>query len=169
MAVQRIGGGVGGIRWLLRCPYLQTGIPVWARVQGVPDGLMRKRELAEKVARKVGDPITVIVNERKLNTTTYLRARVWIQLNKPLVRVVPITLKERRTLLVQYEKIPSFCFHCGIMGHEVTECGDGVHEHSSCEWGDWLRVPFLGALGSRDDNRGRCGRGGGRGRGRGRN
>jgi len=24
--------------------------------------------------------------------------------------------------LVQYEKLPGFSFHCGKMGHEVTEC-----------------------------------------------
>jgi hypothetical protein len=148
--------------------YKLDKILVWTRIQGVPDGLMKKKELAEKVASKVGVPITVIVNEGKLNSTTYLRARVWLQLNKPLVRVVPITLKERRTFLVQYEKIPMFCFHCGFMGHEVTECGDGVHEKNKCEWGDWLRVSFLVALGGRDDNKCGRGRGGGRGRGRGR-
>jgi hypothetical protein len=81
---------------------------------------------------------------------------------------VPITLKERRTFFVQYEKIPMFCFHCGFVGHEVIECGDGVHEKNKCKWGDWLRVSFLAALGGRDDNRRGRGRGGGRGRGRGR-
>ena len=47
--------------------YRLDKIPVWTRVQGVPDGLMKKRELAEKVARKVGDPIHVIVNEGRIN------------------------------------------------------------------------------------------------------
>ena len=28
-------------------------IPVWTRIERVPDGLMRKKELAEKVAREV--------------------------------------------------------------------------------------------------------------------
>ena len=47
-------------------------IPVWARIQGVPEGLMKKRELAEIVASKVGEPITVIVNEGIINSTPYL-------------------------------------------------------------------------------------------------
>lgn len=71
--------------------------------------------------------------------------------------------------MVQYEKIPTFCFFCGMIGHEVTECGDGVHEQNRCEWGDWHRVPFFAALGGREENSHRRGRGGGRGRGRGRN
>ena len=147
--------------------YKLDKIPVWARIQGVLDGRMKKKELAEKVASKVGVLITVIVNEGQLNSTMYLRARVWIHLNKPLIRVVPITLKERRTFLVQYEKISMFCFHCGLMGHEVTECGDGIHEINKCQWGGWLRVFFLLILGGREDTRRGRGRGGGRRGGRG--
>ena len=41
---------------------------------------MKNKELAEKVAKKVGDPIMVIVNEGKINPTPYLRARVWLDL-----------------------------------------------------------------------------------------
>ena len=52
---------------------------------------MKKRELAEKVAKKVGDPITVVANEGKINSTLYLRTRVWLDLKKPLVHMVPIT------------------------------------------------------------------------------
>jgi len=89
---------------------------------------------------KVGDIITVVVNEGKINSTPYLRAKVWLDLDKPLVRVVLITIKERMKYLVQYEKLPSFCFFCGCMGHEVTECRDGVHSKARCQWGDWL--PF---------------------------
>ena len=36
---------------------------------------MKKRELVDKVAKKVGDPITLVVNESRINPTSYLRAR----------------------------------------------------------------------------------------------
>ena len=140
--------------------YKLDKILVWTRIQGVPEGLMKKRELVEKVAKKVGDLITVVVNEGKINLTPYLWARVWLELSKPLVR--PITLKERMIYLVKYEKLSGFCFHYGMMGHEVTECGDGVHSRDKCEWGDWLRVPFALVVSRRDEMRG--GRGHGRGR-----
>lgn len=152
--------------------YKLDHIPVWVRIQGIPDGVMKRKDMAEKVASKVGDPpITVMVNEGKINPTTYLRARVFHSMEKPLVRVVQITFKERNNYLVQYEKLPLFCFHCGHLDHELTECGDGVHEKASCGWGEWLVVNQGGSSGGRETGRqgmrdGR-GRGGARGRGRG--
>jgi hypothetical protein len=80
--------------------------------------------------------------------------------------VVPITLKEKMKFLVQYEKLPAFYYFCRCLGHDVTECGDGIHNKDSCEWGDWLRVPFVPMMG-RDDPRGGGGRGRGKGRGQG--
>ena len=47
--------------------------PLWARVKGLPDGLTRKKELEEKVAKKVGNPpFTVIVNEGRINPSSHL-------------------------------------------------------------------------------------------------
>jgi len=106
--------------------YKLDRILVWARIQGVSEGLMKKRELVKKVVKKVKDPTTVVVNEGRINATPYLRARVWLDMNKPLVRVVPIMLKERMAYLVQYEKLSRFCLYYGCMGHKVIECGDGV-------------------------------------------
>ena len=104
-------------------------IPLWARINGISDGIMKKKELAEKVARKVGNPsFKVVVNEGRINPAKYLRARVLVELKKPLVHFVPIALKERKKYSVQYEKLPDFCKFCGLIGHDVTECGDGVHE-----------------------------------------
>ncbi|KAM0847121.1 hypothetical protein ACQ4PT_055216 [Festuca glaucescens] len=77
--------------------YKLDKVPVWVRIQGIPGGLMRKKALAEKVARKVREPpIKVIVNEGVLNSSKYLRARVSLDVYKPLVRIVPITIKERK-------------------------------------------------------------------------
>lgn len=141
--------------------YKLDKIPVWARIEGVLDGLMRKKELAEKVARKVGEPpITMAVNEGFINTSKYLRARVFLDVGVPLVRFVPITLRERKKYPVYYEKLPDFCNYCGLMGHVVDERGDGVHDPGDCECGDWLLWNFDNSV-----PRQNAGRGGGRGAG----
>ena len=89
--------------------YKLNMLPVWARIKGLPDGLTRKRELAEKVAAKIGDPpFNVVVNEGRINPASTLRVRVFVDVNTPLVRFVHITLKERKKYSVRYEKLPDF-------------------------------------------------------------
>ena len=107
--------------------------------QGPAGWINAKKELAEKVASKVGEPpFTVVVNEGKINPASTLRARVFVDVNKPLVRFVPITIKKSKKYPVFYDKLPVFCYFCGLIGHTVEECGDGTHELDSCEWGEWL-------------------------------
>lgn len=85
------------------------------------------------MVRKVGNPpITVIVDQGRINPSSYLRAHVFMELDKVLVRVVPITIKESKRYLVQYEKLLIFCYFYGLIGHEMTECGDGVHDITKC-------------------------------------
>jgi CRISPR/Cas system-associated protein Cas5 (RAMP superfamily) len=87
-----------------------------------PKRFGEEEKLVEKVAMKVGEPpITMIVNEGKINPATYLRARIFLNLNKPLIRVVSITLRECKKYLVQYEKLPIFCSFCRLLDHEVME------------------------------------------------
>ena len=100
--------------------YALNMCPLWARIKGLPDGLTRKKELAEKVAKKVGEPpFTVMVNEGVIDPNNSLRARVYLDVNKPLVRFVPINLRESKRYPVTYEKLLDFCYHCGLMGHIV--------------------------------------------------
>ncbi|XBI38444.1 hypothetical protein VPH35_123455 [Triticum aestivum] len=123
--------------------YKLDRIPVWARIMGLSEGLMKKTEIAEKIAKKVGvPPIKVVVNEGRINPMKYLRARVFVKLETSLVRFVPLTLKELKRYPVEYEKFPDFCDFCGLIGHVVTECGDGIHRPEECEWGEWLLVNF---------------------------
>ncbi|XBI86616.1 hypothetical protein VPH35_094541 [Triticum aestivum] len=147
-------------------------IPVCARIKGIPDVIMQKSALSVKTANKVGVyPIKVFVTEGRINPAQYLRAWVFVKLDTPLVQFVPLTLKELRRYPVEYEKLTKFCNFCGLIGHEVTECGDGIHIPESCEWGDWLLVKFDNGGGRGNPNiprgGGSMGRGGGQGLGRG--
>lgn len=68
---------------------------------------------------------------------------------------------------MQYEKLPTFSGHCGLVGHWHQECGSGEHDESKFDWGDFMLVN-----GGRGGGRGCGGRGTssgsqyGRGRGR---
>ena len=59
----------------------------------------------------------------------YVRLRVRLSVTKPLMRFVTLATPERKKMVqVKYEKIPFFCKHCGLMGHDSEECSDGVWE-----------------------------------------
>ncbi|KAI4978282.1 hypothetical protein ZWY2020_014836 [Hordeum vulgare] len=145
---------------------------LWARIKSLLDGLTRKKELVEKVAKKVGHPpFTVIVNEGKMNPSSFLWVKVFVNVHEPLVRFVPINLKDRKKYPVSYEKLQDFCFFCGCMEHVVEVCGDGVHDPSTCEWGEWLHwnsEPASGEGGGQGGSGFSFERGGGSGSGRGR-
>lgn len=135
--------------------YRLNKILVWTRIKGLPYGLTRKNELAEKVAAKVGEPpFTVIVNEGRINPSSTLHPRVYLDVDKPLVHFVSITFKGTNKYKVFYEKLPDFCFVCSLMGHVADECGDGVHDPRSFEWGEWLiwesEPPIDRPFGARD-------------------
>ena len=76
-------------------------------------------------------PFTLVVNKGKINPSNYLRVRVFVDVNKPLVRIVPITLKELKNYTASYEKLADFYYFCGCMGHVVEECGDDIHDLGS--------------------------------------
>ncbi|CAO2195035.1 unnamed protein product [Urochloa humidicola] len=55
----------------------------------------------------------------------FLRARVSIEVNKPIKRGVLLRMSregEPEWFNAQYEKLPFFCYSCGIMGHSGLEC-----------------------------------------------
>ncbi|KAE8789005.1 putative disease resistance protein RGA3 [Hordeum vulgare] len=39
---------------------------------------------------------------------------------------------------VKFEKLPVFCYMCGLLGHWHEECGSGEHESKDMEWGPFI-------------------------------
>jgi hypothetical protein len=55
----------------------------------------------------------------------YLRAKVLVDISKPLLRCITIFSEKRQTTDlydVKYEKLPNYCYSCGIIGHSSVEC-----------------------------------------------
>lgn len=54
-----------------------------------------------------------------------LRVRVSINIHKPLKRGILMKLgamAEERWVRIAYEKIPDFCYGCGMLGHLIMDC-----------------------------------------------
>jgi len=69
--------------------------------------------------------LKVDVDEQKRVMGKDLRARIIISLNEPVSRVVSVFSSRRKRKEwydVVYERVPFFCFSCGIIGHSEIEC-----------------------------------------------
>ncbi|KAH7566579.1 hypothetical protein JRO89_XS08G0193100 [Xanthoceras sorbifolium] len=58
-----------------------------------------------------------------------LRVRVCIDSNKPLIRGLKVVLDESGVptiMLLRYERLPKYCFKCGVLGHPFRECSTNL-------------------------------------------
>ncbi|KAM0861733.1 hypothetical protein ACQ4PT_045697 [Festuca glaucescens] len=102
------------------------GIYVWAQIHGIRE-LYRKKEVVDDLARRVGKIKEVQMAPKLFYDGNYVRIRVRVDISKPLMWFVSLTMHEgKRRLTVKYEKIPFFCKRCGLLGHDHEECGDSV-------------------------------------------
>lgn len=120
-------------------------LAVWIRIHNLPFGLMNKKWGME-LAGKVGTEVKVEVDAQDRAWGPFLRARVSIDLSKPLLRCVSIFSVKRQTQEwydVRYEKIPSYCYSCGIIGHSSLECPTPAErdEAGLLPYGRDLRAP----------------------------
>ncbi|KAF4377357.1 hypothetical protein G4B88_005835 [Cannabis sativa] len=62
--------------------------------------------------------------EYQLANQEYLRVRVWIDVRKPIKCIRKISTDQSSWYWVnfKYEKLPTFCFICGIIGHAERFC-----------------------------------------------
>ncbi|KAM0865473.1 hypothetical protein ACQ4PT_043245 [Festuca glaucescens] len=114
------------------------GIYVWAQIHGIPE-LYRKKEVVDDLARRVGKIKEVQMAPKLFYDGNYVRIRVRVDISRPLMRFVSLTMPEgKRRLAVKYEKIPFFCKRCGLLGHDHEECGNGVWTEHQLQYGSWM-------------------------------
>jgi hypothetical protein len=118
----------------------------WIRMYELPLACMGK-EVGQQIGATVGEVEEVEADEDGVGWGEYLRVRVVIDLAKPLARGRTITIRNK-TLWVpfKYEKIPKYCFRCGVVRHGTRGCVRvGSNRANSreveTEFGPWLRVP----------------------------
>jgi hypothetical protein len=70
----------------------------------------------------------------------YVCLRVLIEVEKPLRRFMFLNIEGegRKMFFVKYEKLPYFCRHCGLIGHDHEECGDGDWEEKDLQYVTWM-------------------------------
>ncbi|KAL4342462.1 hypothetical protein GQ457_08G033240 [Hibiscus cannabinus] len=79
------------------------------------------------------------------NLGEFLRIRVSIDITKPLRRCILLGNgqgKKPSPCPLKYERLPRFCYHCGLLGHDLAACLAKPPDLDirKLQYGSWLRV-----------------------------
>jgi hypothetical protein len=118
---------------------IHKGVQAWIQIHKIPP-LFRNKDVLDQLARRVGIVIRTELAAVPSGTGVFHRVRVVLDSTKPLTRFVPLMMEghDRIFLQIKYEKLPKFCDHCGLMGHNYMECGTEEYEDSELHFGSWM-------------------------------
>lgn len=119
-------------------------VEIWVQVHDVPKGF-----ISENIMKSVGMYVGKYMKSDPANFDgtwkPYARIRVVLDIQKPLRRRMKIKREGGAWswLNFKYERLGTFCFVCGILGHTEREC-NVVYENPEKEieraYGVWLRA-----------------------------
>ncbi|XP_020686968.2 uncharacterized protein LOC110102827 [Dendrobium catenatum] len=96
--------------------------PVWIRFPFLPQSCWDEENIA-RIASVIGTPLFLDGNSLRWGKREYARVCVRINLDKKLPKGVWIEgIQGRIFQKVEYEKMTSLCYHCGIIGHSKNSC-----------------------------------------------
>lgn len=103
-------------------------------------------EVGFLIGNSIGECISVETEDNEVCLGTYIRTRLKFEISQPLKMVVNLTLDPVNPsvgILLRYEKLPDYCYVCGIIGHQLKKCHikDYVLASQSGKYlfGAWLR------------------------------
>lgn len=126
----------------------------WIQVYNVPVGFR-----SERVCRDVGNHLGAYESYDPWNfdgsNKLFLRVRAQVNVRKPLKKHMKLRKVSGDWFLINFknEKLPTFCFICGLIGHGKMFCKDQYEKKDKPrKFGLWLHAPNR-SLSSRIENK----------------
>lgn len=120
-------------------------VAFWVRMYNLPLSCM-SRAVGQKLGSTVGEVVEVDTNDDGMGWGGFMRVRIKVNVSKPLARGRTLKVRGRAIWIAfQYERIPRFCFSCGVISHGCRGCQEGgrrrMHgDESDMQFGSWLRA-----------------------------
>ena len=122
-----------------------TTTKFWVQLHGLPMNMMDP-DTAIEIGETLGQ-VSMIENAKEMVGGTFLRVRVEVDISKPLCRGRKVGISEEAEIWVafKYEKLPNFCYWCGMVSHADKDCdvwlgSKGKLRHEQQGYGSWLRA-----------------------------
>jgi hypothetical protein len=102
------------------------------------------KAVGQSLGSIVGEVEEVDTNDDGMGWGEFLRVKIKVNVTKPLARGHTLKIKDRSYWIAfKYERIPRFCFRCGIISHGCKGCLEGgnrrMHgEEKELQLGTWL-------------------------------
>lgn len=99
-------------------------LTLWARIYALPPRLMRVQR-GEEIAKPVGKVLRIEADDLGRCWGGFMRLRVEVNITVPLMRMVTVyssKLKTTDAYVVKYERLPFYCYSCGLLGHSHLLC-----------------------------------------------
>ncbi|KAK8485631.1 hypothetical protein V6N13_009363 [Hibiscus sabdariffa] len=126
--------------------YNFTSMNIWVRIHGVHLILMDDDNIGhhsgDSLGAMIGNVIKVDTHRIDLNMIDYLRIGIVLDVTKLVHRCVAIggTSPSPKVCPLQYERLPTLCHGCGIIGHSLEYCPTFKPTPTSkLLYGDWIR------------------------------
>ena len=124
--------------------------PFWVQIFNLPLNC-RTKEIGLTIGTKLGEVLEIDVQESGVQWGTCLRVKVCLDVTKRLIRGKKIMVEggESRWVNFKYERLPNFCYRCGLLNHALKECPENDAEKTNntegemLQYGAWMRGDFM--------------------------
>ncbi|KAL4298162.1 hypothetical protein GQ457_12G031030 [Hibiscus cannabinus] len=121
-----------------------TRMVIWVRVFQLPLRAMNS-EMGLRLGGCIGRAVAIDHRVEGGNLGDFLRIRVEVDITKPLRRFVLLGNgkgKKPSPCPLRYERLPNFCFFCGLVGHLLLSCPTkpATLDDKKLQYGEWLQV-----------------------------
>lgn len=115
--------------------------PFWVRFYNIPLDC-RSANHIRAIGSSLGE--VVEVDNDGILWDTFARAKIIMNITKPLKRIQRIRSSTGKVIQVEvkYERLPMFCYVCGLIGHIERDCSEAVETERGevKQWGAWLKA-----------------------------